>query len=165
VQVSWTDAAEYARSHGMSLPSEAQWEKAARGVDGRRYPWGDEWRPGHANTLESWPSRRKATTTPVGSFSPQGDSPYGCSDMAGNVWEWIRGSGGSYPYDPTDGREDVGLPVFPPVRGGAADEDSKHARCARRGVEDFRTPNQFIGFRLVLIPFSSSDLSAEKGAS
>jgi formylglycine-generating enzyme required for sulfatase activity len=156
VRVGWNDALEYSRWRGMSLPSEAEWEKAARGVDGRRYPWGNEWKAGYANALESWPSRRKATTTPVGSFSPQGDSPYGCSDMAGNVWEWTRNaSADPYPYDPADGRETLGASGFQVVRGGAADESSRHVRCAIRGVYDFRTPYTFTGFRLVLTPFSS----------
>jgi formylglycine-generating enzyme required for sulfatase activity len=155
VKVSWAGAVEYARWHGMSLPSEAEWEKAARGTDGRRHPWGNEWKPGHANTLENWPSRRKATTTPVGSFSPQGDSPYGCGDMAGNVWEWTRCVDGPYPYDPADGREDFrgSLKGWQMVRGGALDNDSRHARCAVRFCDDFRDPPKYVGFRVVLIPY------------
>lgn len=157
VRVSWADAVEYARWHGMSLPSEAEWEKAARGTDGRRYPWGNEWKPGHANTLENWPSQGKATTTPVGSFSPQGDSPYGCGDMAGNVWEWTRCLAGPYPYDPADGREDLrgSLTGWQMVRGGALDHDARYARCAVRLCDDFRAPLRYLGFRVVLIPFPS----------
>ena len=84
VYVSWDDAQAYAAWAGMELPKERQWEKAARGTDGREYPWGDEWRDNHCNSSESGIVK----TTPVGQFSPQGDSPYGCVDMAGNVWEW-----------------------------------------------------------------------------
>ncbi|MCB9007985.1 MAG: SUMF1/EgtB/PvdO family nonheme iron enzyme [Ardenticatenaceae bacterium] len=82
VNVSWHDAKAYAEWSGLELPTEEQWEKAARGTDGREYPWGNEWRENHCNTRES----DIGTTTTVGQFSPQGDSVYGCVDMAGNVW-------------------------------------------------------------------------------
>jgi formylglycine-generating enzyme required for sulfatase activity len=84
VQVSWHDAAAYAEWAGKRLPSEQEWEKAACGTDGRTYPWGDqEPTPELCNFGEN-----EGGTTPVGQYSPQGDSPYGCVDMAGNVWEW-----------------------------------------------------------------------------
>jgi formylglycine-generating enzyme required for sulfatase activity len=84
VNVSWEDASAYARWAGAALPTEAQWEKAARGTDGRMFPWG--------NNLESV-KRRSATlndeeqTKPVGSH-PEVSSPYGAQDMTGNVWQW-----------------------------------------------------------------------------
>lgn len=83
VLVSWDDAVAFAEWAGMALPTEEQWEKAARGTDGRDYPWG-AWREGCANTEEAG----VLGTTAVGRYSPQGDSPYGCVDMSGNVWEW-----------------------------------------------------------------------------
>jgi formylglycine-generating enzyme len=84
VLVSWDDAKTFCDWAGLELPSEEQWEKAARGIDGRFWPWGNE-RPTtrHCNFNEN-----VGDTTPIGHYSPLGDSPYGCADMAGNVWEW-----------------------------------------------------------------------------
>ena len=84
VQVSWYDVVAYAEWAGVRLLTEQEWEKAARGIDGRIYPWGDEFDPARCNTSESG----IGSTTPVRRYSPCGDSPCGCADMAGNVWEW-----------------------------------------------------------------------------
>ncbi|MCP4418854.1 MAG: formylglycine-generating enzyme family protein [Chloroflexi bacterium] len=85
VHVFWHDAVAYAQWAGLQLPTDQQWEKAARGDDGRKYPWGNEWKP-YCNSEEAG----IGTTTPVGYYSPFGDSPYGCVDMSGNVWEWTN---------------------------------------------------------------------------
>ena len=85
VNVSWNDAQAFCRWSGLALPTEEQWEKAARGTDGREYPWGNVWDPRRCACSVS-PARATSTAS-VGSL-PSGASPYGCLDMAGNVWEW-----------------------------------------------------------------------------
>ena len=119
----------------VSLPSEAEWETAARGSDGRIYPWGDNVDPNKANYAHTG---IKGTSS-VGSF-PGGKSPFGLLDMAGNVWEWTRSIWGEkiskpdfkYPYNPADGREDESSSAARVLRGGSWDYGAENCRTAIR---------------------------------
>lgn len=150
VNVSWHDALAYCAwlsqvtGRHIILPSEAEWEKAARGDrDKRQYPWGDKFEATRCNS----DALGLGGTTPVGIF-PKGASPWGCLDMAGNVWEWTRSLWGKelsepefgYPYDPTDGREDLKAPddVYRVLRGGAFCYNQYNVRCA---VRDLNVPH------------------------
>jgi formylglycine-generating enzyme len=107
VSVNWYDAAKYCQWAGVALPTEAQWEKAARGTDGRIFPWGNEWDSRRCNGTYPGIGR----TTPVGSY-PDGASPYGIMDMAGNVWEWCMDEYDEEFYDKNESRTNN------PVSGG-----------------------------------------------
>ena len=146
--VSWHDAQAFCRWAGGFLPSEVQWERAARGDDGRTWPWGDE-----------APTRAHATfacadTAPVG-LHPAGASPFGVLDLAGNAWEWTSSALRPYPYDPTDGREDASSPEPRVVRGGSFIHGPGEIRCSYRHGMLPEAVDHYVGFRVAARPADS----------
>ncbi len=155
VMVTWYEAAAFSNWLGeklglkVSLPTEAQWERAARGVDGRRYPWAGELTPDHAN----YDQTGIGTTTAVGIF-PRGANPEtGVLDMSGNVWEWCRTKWrDSYESKPDEGLTGSDTRV---LRGGAFDTYAGLVRCAVRSGNDPYNRVWFYGFRVVASPHHS----------
>lgn len=149
VWVSWRDAVAYCQwlsevtGRRYRLPTEAEWEKAARGTDGRLYPWGNE--PPDAKRLNYDGSGIKDTTE-VGSYPP---GLHGLYDMAGNVWEWCSTLRQSYPYRSDDGREDPDAKGFRVLRGGSYWSSADRVRCAARDVSG--NVYIYLGFRVVLL--------------
>ena len=135
------EAEQYCEYYGERLPTNEEWEKAARGVDGRIFPWGNELGENNANFRI--PPRTPALAS-VGSF-PKGASPYGCQDMAGNAWEWVRDN---Y-FDKSAFGFRVGFPRGI-VRGGAFRYSEFQCRTSYQGFEDPELTCNDIGFRCAM---------------
>ena len=127
VGASFHEAEAFARWQGFRLPTEAEWERASRGEDGRRYPWGDEWNPSLAHHRGG-----SRGTLPVGSF-PGGRSPHGLLDCSGNVWEWCG---------------DVYAKGLRSARGGAWNAHPPQLRCASRNAWPPAARFSNLGFRV-----------------
>jgi len=150
VSISWDEASAYAHHIGKRLPTEPEWEKAARGVDGRRFPWGNDWDPTRANNSDQ--------LMPIMSY-PSGVSPFGCYDMSGNVAEWVDGWFHAYPRTESDilprgipDRNEVFRKQKRVYRGGSWNSFGKFLRCANREGTGEDKKWVYVGFRCAMDP-------------
>ncbi len=142
--ITWADALEYAKWAGGRLPTEAEWEWAARGPDGKLFPWGNTWDPLRVNTADMG----LYEPCDVGRFASN-ESWCGSGDMLGNVWEWCSTAFQAYPYSADDGREDIGKTgVSRTLRGGAADTETEVVRSSFR-TSASSAQMRGLGYRLV----------------
>jgi len=145
VNISWEEAAAYAKWKGRRLPTEAEWEKAARGTDRRIWPWGNSYERINVG------SDRRGKLTPVSQF-PKSVSPYGCYDMAGNSWEWVSDWYLSSYYNARENRNPQGPAsgTLKVVRGGSFGNHYAIARSAYRSFNGIKARKPDVGFRTVL---------------
>jgi formylglycine-generating enzyme required for sulfatase activity len=174
VQICWYDALAFCewfsqkyidglqQGYRFLLPSEAEWEKAARGTDGREWPWGNDFDAARCNSRDGG----KLCTTSVRAYFPQGNSVYGVAEMSGNIWEWTLTLWGEdrntpafgYPYRKGDGRENLkaGDGFYRVIRGGSYKDNVKGVRCACRDIDPPYYSLSNLGFRLFLVPASET---------
>ena len=154
VQVDWNMAKSFCEWRGARLPTEAEWEKAARGTDGRTYPWGE----GISCDQANFGGCQGDTIAASGDES--GASVYGVFNMAGNVYEWVSSLYMPYPYEASDGRENLSAFGERVIRGGSwvRSDTDEEARSAHRQKVDPSTAQDNIGFRCAFTPVTSADL-------
>lgn len=148
VSVSWYEASAYCRWSGCRLLSEAEWERAARGANGRKYPWGNE-DPDPSRL--SYKDSGMAHATPVGVY-PLGATPEGICDLAGNVWEWCADRYGAYAAEDSVNPSEPEQTSYRVIRGGSWDYDAGDCRASNRIWLDPRNRYSLLGFRVAQVP-------------